>query len=115
MTDEAIQVLLVEDNAADAALLKRDLSGSRFGPFFVTHARRLTEAFSRLEERRFDAVLLDLGLPDSQGLETLERMHRRVRLMPVVVLTGLVDEAIAVRALTEGRKTIWSKGKPATT
>jgi PAS domain S-box-containing protein len=111
MTDTAIQILLVEDNAADAALLTTELSQSPFGPFSVTHVKRLQQALFQLQEHRYDAVLLDLGLPDSQGLATLEQIQRQKRReVPIVVLTGLADEAIGVRALRNGAEDYLVKG-----
>ncbi len=103
MTDVTAQILLVEDNAAEAVLLRRELSESPFGPFSVTHVKRLNEALEQLHAQQFDAVLLDLGLPDTQGLATLERIQKgEARSTPIVVLTGLEDEALGVRALREG-------------
>ena len=86
-----------------ALLLERELTSSPFGPFTVVHARRLSDALDRLQGERFDAVILDLGLPDSQGLETLDRARARVgRQTPIVVLTGNQDEEVGVRALQRG-------------
>jgi len=106
-----MQILLVEDNPADAVLLKKELAESLFGPFSVTHVKRLQEALGQLQEQRFDAVLLDLGLPDSQGLATLERIHKHMhREAPIVVLTGLADEVLGVRALQNGAADYLVKG-----
>jgi len=103
MTDLTVQILLVEDNAADAVLLKKEFAESRFGPFFITHVKRLEEALGQLRGKRFDAVLLDLGLPDSQGLETLRRIYEQTpREISIVVLTGLDDEVTGVKAMQEG-------------
>ena len=111
MIDSEIKILLVEDNPADALLLQRELAETCFGRFSVTHVNRLQQALFELQEQRFDAVLLDLGLPDSQGLATLERIHKQTqREVPIVVLTGLADEAVGVRALQNGAEDFLIKG-----
>jgi signal transduction histidine kinase/DNA-binding response OmpR family regulator len=111
MTDASVRTLLVEDNAADAALLKKELADSPFGPFVVTHVKRLDEALVRAKAEHFDAVLLDIGLPDSQGLSTLTRMRESLpREIPIVVLTGFRDEALAVQAVKEGAQDYLVKG-----
>jgi C4-dicarboxylate-specific signal transduction histidine kinase len=108
---DATRILLVEDSAADAAWMRHTLSATNYGPFTLAHAQRLDAALGQLEGKQFDVVLLDLGLPDSQGMETLEKMRRKVRELPVVVLTGLDDEALAVRALQEGAQDYLVKGE----
>jgi len=111
MNDPAIRLLLVEDHTAYAVLLEEELEESPFGSFSITHARRLAEALGHLQRQRFDAVLLDLGLPDSQGLKTLETIrHIMPREVPVVVLTGVRDEALRIKALQEGADDYLIKG-----
>jgi PAS domain S-box-containing protein len=113
MSDPCIQLLLVEDNAADAALLREALDETTYGSFRMTHTRRLDEAMRRLESEPFDVILLDLGLPDSQGLQTLERIRNRTRKTPVVVLTGLANEVLGVRAVQDGAQDYLVKGETA--
>jgi two-component system sensor kinase FixL len=114
MTAAGTRILLVEDNAADAVLLRAELDGSPLGPFSVTHVKRLQEAVAELRVARFDAVLLDLGLPDSQGLATLGRLNgENPDGIPIVVLTGLVDESVGMSALQEGAQDYLVKGNPA--
>jgi PAS domain S-box-containing protein len=102
MDDSTLRILLIEDNTGDAALLEMALVESHYGQFEVAHARRLSEAFLRLEAESFDAILLDLGLPDAQGLQTLEKMRAKSAQLPIVVLTGLADDALALRAMQQG-------------
>jgi two-component system, NarL family, sensor histidine kinase UhpB len=103
MTDTLIHILLVEDNATDALLLEHELSDSSFGPFSIHRAERLDDAIGHLESHRCDVVLLDLGLPDSQGLATLRQMlGRNARGVPIVVLTDKQDKLLGVRAMHEG-------------
>jgi len=108
---ETIDVLLVEDNPGDATLIDRylrDLSGGSLAMPSVTHVESLSAAVDRLDGGEFDVVLLDLGLSESSGIETLERLQARVEteagLAPaaVVVLTGLNDDEVAVDAIQRG-------------
>jgi PAS domain S-box-containing protein len=94
-------VLLVEDNPDDAFLLTALLnrSGANFELF---HTDRADRAEERIRSESFDAVVSDLGLPDSEGLETVRRFVAAAGETPVIALTGLDDEAIAVEALKEG-------------
>jgi signal transduction histidine kinase len=102
-------VLLVEDNPGDAELM-RELLSELAEPPEVLHAARLSDALALLEPARVDVILLDLSLPDARGLDTVERMHRAAPHLPIVVLTGLDDEALAVRALQAGAQDYLVKG-----
>lgn len=100
-------VLLIEDDDIDARVVVRLLSErSHYGvarsAFEVTHVRHLSQGFDRLEETPFDVVLLDLGLPDSHGLESLVKLLEAYRDLPVIVLTGHEDHAAGVRAVSQG-------------
>lgn len=109
--DAAIQLLLVEDNPADAVLLEEELAESPFGPFAITHTKRLAEALGHLRVQRFDAVVLDLGLPDSQGLKTLKKIQTvKPREVPVVVVTGMDEEALRIKAMQAGADDYLVKG-----
>ena len=96
-------ILLVEDNPADAELVRerlRDASG--MSPFHITHARTLKEALETLQTTAFDVILLDLNLPETSGLETLKRIRLRNSAIPLVVLTGTEDEPLALEAIKLG-------------
>jgi PAS domain S-box-containing protein len=111
MTLERISVLLVEDNPADARLLReavREVEGSLI---HLTHVDTLGKALARLDQERFDVVMLDLSLPDADGLQTLVRTHTRAPAVPIVVLTGLDDEDLAIRAVREGAQDYIVKGQ----
>lgn len=97
-----IQVLLVEDNANDVMLVRDELARTTGVTFLVTRADRLRDALRCLKEQPFDVVLLDLSLPDSDGLETFTKLHSEVSSIPIVVLSGLEDEEFAIRALKVG-------------
>jgi DNA-binding response OmpR family regulator len=68
----------------------------------VTHVECMKDAEKRLAECKVDLILLDLGLPDAQGLDAVRRAHAAAPLVPLVVLTGLDDESLALEALHEG-------------
>ena len=111
MSSAPIHVLLIEDNPGDARLLRELLQETGSSQFELVHADRFSEALARLSERRFDVVLLDLSLPDAQGLETISRLGGQADGTPIVILTGLNDEEIAIRALQQGAQDYLVKGQ----
>ncbi len=111
MSTESIKVLLVEDNMGDATLLYESLREALPGQFQVTLARRLSEALEYLWEQTYHVMLLDLGLPDSHGLDTLVLARAQAPGVPIVVLTGFQDETLAVEALQEGAQDYLTKGQ----
>ncbi|MBA3845808.1 MAG: response regulator, partial [Planctomycetes bacterium] len=99
---DAVSVLLVEDNLGDARLVEEHLA-SGYGPGHeMTHCKRLSDAIAWLDEHHCDLVLLDLSLPDSRGLATLQQLLGHAFGVPVVVLTGADDEAQAYQAIQSG-------------
>lgn len=108
MADEKapLRVLLVEDNPADARLIEKRLlqvDGQELGMRHdLVHVERLTTALDELERERYDVVLLDLGLPESTGIETAERVIETHPQVPVVVLTGLKNDEVALEAIRIG-------------
>ena len=96
------RVLLIEDNRAQARLIREQLSDVKTGSFGMDLADRLSEGLSQLENGDFSGVLLDLSLPDSQGLETLDAVRAKAPDVAVVVLTGLNDEALGAEAVKRG-------------
>ena len=96
------RVLLIEDNRAQARLIREQLSDVKAGSFEMDLADRLSEGLSQLENGDFAGVLLDLSLPDSQGLETLNAVRAKAPDVAVVVLTGLNDEALGAEAVKRG-------------
>ena len=111
MEDRPIKVLLVEDSADDADLLVEALAEVSSARFRVDQVERFDTMLEYLDNEQFDIVLLDLSLPDSQGIETFVRIRGQAPGVPVVVLTGLDDETVAVRALHEGAQDYLVKGK----
>jgi DNA-binding response OmpR family regulator len=107
------RVLLVEDNPADARLVQESLRTPAFPDLAVDVVSRLSEALTRLSGEAYTVVLLDLGLPDSQGLGTAIRLLEAFPQVPVVVLTGLEDERVGVLAVQEGAQDYLVKGQVA--
>ena len=109
-------VLLVEDSPADALLLRHRFKETTAGERWrVQHVGALQPALDRLSKGDIDVVLLDLGLPDSVGLATLERLREREPRVPVVVLTGTADDATGIRALELGAQDYLVKGETSST
>jgi CheY-like chemotaxis protein len=111
MKDGTMRILLVEDNPGDASLLREVLAESGAGKFELTWEERLGAAIDRVTAQSFDVVLLDLGLPDGHGLETLASMHARARTVPIVILSGMSDETLMVRAVRQGAQDYLVKGQ----
>ncbi len=109
----AFKLLLVEDNPGDADLARERLADLPGYDFEITQASRLSEAEALLLASPVDAVILDLNLPDSQGLETLRRLRRIRREMTIIVLSGFSDEGLRQDALREGAQEFLSKSEPA--
>ena len=105
-----MRILLIEDNPGDIRLLQEYLKEDSTCRFQITQADRLSTGLERLAETRFDAVLLDLSLPDSQGLDTLVRLHGAAKDVPIVVLTGTEDEALGVKLIQAGAQDYLVKG-----
>jgi signal transduction histidine kinase/CheY-like chemotaxis protein len=103
-----MRVLLVEDNDDDALLIRESLSETKLE---IHRAERLSTALEQLARGGFDAVLLDLSLPDAWGLDTIGRLRHQAAAVPIVVLTGLNDEEVAVRAVEEGAQDYLIKGQ----
>src|SRR3954453_22121424 len=106
-----LQILLIEDNAIEARLIQIMLSEAGGGFFELEPADRLSSGLRRLAKGDIGLVLLDLSLPDSQGLNTFARVHREARGVPIIVLSGLADETVAVNAVHEGAQDYLVKGQ----
>lgn len=97
------RLLLVEDDSDSAVLIREMLAGGRGARFEVAaHASSLEEAIGFVQRESFDAMLLDLSLPDSQGLGTFSHIHAEAPHLPIILLTGIDDEELALEALHMG-------------
>lgn len=106
-----MDMLLIEDNPGDVRLLQEYLKEGSTCRFQITQADRLSVGLARLAESRFDVVLLDLSLPDSQGIDTLLRLHEAAKGVPIVVLTGTEDDVLGVRLIQAGAQDYLVKGQ----
>ena len=111
MAETFIRLLLVEDNAGDARLFQEMLNERKPTTFAMTAVGRMTDAVDHLAANVVDVILLDLGLPDAQGLEAVRRAHAAAPRIPLVVLTGSDDESLADQALHEGAQDFLAKGR----
>jgi PAS domain S-box-containing protein len=102
MPVEPVHALLVEDDDAYAEMLQVALSAEPSAPVTLERARSLSDATNRLSTAAFDAVLLDLGLPDSSGIQSFRRLQNAAGELPIVVLTASDDDTLAVDAVHAG-------------
>ncbi|HMJ65359.1 MAG TPA: response regulator, partial [Candidatus Binatia bacterium] len=109
--DAPLTVLLIEDNAGDARLLMEYLSEAPGNPFALEHVDTLSDGLDRLKKGGVALVLLDLSLPDSFGLETFARTHAAVPQVPIIVMSGRDDEALAIKTVHEGAQEYLVKGQ----
>lgn len=106
----ALRILLVEDDAGDATLFVEKIREKR-RDVVVTVVSRLSDALSLLRELRPDVVFLDMNLPDSAGLPTIDTLQHAALEIPIVVLTGLEDEEIGMAAVKMGAQDYLVKGE----
>jgi two-component system, cell cycle sensor histidine kinase and response regulator CckA len=106
-----LRVLLVEDNPGDSDFIKEILEAAGGEVFELTDVARLDEAARAAKRETFDVVLLDLGLPDSAGLETLRGMRQQAPDVPIVVVTGNIEDQVGLAAIKEGAQDFVVKGQ----
>jgi PAS domain S-box-containing protein len=106
-----IHALLIEDDPDDILLLKDSLAEISLERIKLDTADRLSRGLIQLGSQNYDVVLLDLNLPDSRGLDTLTSTVRRYPRLPVVVLSGLADDAITIEAVRCGAQDYLVKGE----
>ena len=111
MSVEHVRALLVEDNPEDVRLIREMLAEGGDASFHLEHVDRLSAGLECVAEGGVDVVLLDLGLPDSQGVTSFAQFHRQAPGVPVVVLSGLQDEALAVETVQNGAQDYLVKGQ----
>ena len=106
-----IRVLLIEDDPNDALLMRRMLERDDPRRFHIKHCDRLSVGIEILGSQNFDIILLDLELPDSFGMGTIEWARRHTTELPIIVLTGMEDEKFAMEALKAGAQDYLVKSK----
>ena len=108
---KAIAILLIEDDLAEARLIKEILQNFDLNRFVLTHVQRLQTGLNRLKQEQFDLILLDLTLPDSQGLSSVELLVQNFAHLPIVVLTNTNDNQLAIEAVRQGAQDFLVKRK----
>lgn len=103
-------LLLIEDNAGDAELVRDFLAEAQSDGYEVLHTPRLSDALERLRTTQVDVILLDLNLPDSDGIASLKAVQQSAKGVPIVVLTGEADEHTALACIDAGAQDYLSKG-----
>src|SRR3954447_23193453 len=106
-----LKVLLIEDNPIDARLIQIMLAEAGFGAFTLERAERLSTGLARLAKGDIGLALVDLSLPDSHGLSTFKRVYAAAPNVPVIVMSGLDDQTVAVTAVHEGAQDYLVKGQ----
>jgi sigma-B regulation protein RsbU (phosphoserine phosphatase) len=109
--DQVVRILLVEDNLGDARLIKEALSETEKIKTEIEHVDTLAEMKKRFSGGTFDLIILDLSLPDASGLETVSRTNQIAPETAIVVLTGLNDEDVAIKAVQQGAQDYLVKGQ----
>ena len=108
---QRIKVLLIEDNSFSAKMIHKMLSADSNIIFEFFHADQLSKGFECLERELIDVILLDLGLPDSQGMDTLSSILPRAHQIPIIVVTAMTDKELAIRTVKAGAQDYLIKGE----
>ena len=111
MSAVPLRILLVEDNPGDVRLLREMFSTERPDSYEITHLPRLGLALNHLAQGGVDIVLLDLGLPDGEGIDTVRRVRKLAPQIPLIVLTGRDDDETVAEAMLEGAQDYLVKGQ----
>jgi signal transduction histidine kinase len=106
-----LRIGLVEDNAGDARLIEEMLREPPVTQFRLTHSTRMDQLLESLEREPIEVLLLDLGLPDSQGMDTFHRINNRAPDLPIVIFSGADDEQLASIAVSSGAQDYLVKGR----
>jgi DNA-binding response OmpR family regulator len=111
MSIKPIKVLLIEDNTGDYEIILKMLEKSETSEFELIHTPRLSSGIELLENNTFDAILLDLGLPDSEGLESFNVILKKHPEIPTIILTGLAVEETGIQSIKYGAQDYLVKGE----
>ncbi|HJO47306.1 MAG TPA: GGDEF domain-containing response regulator [Candidatus Scalindua sp.] len=111
MDDKIIKVLYVEDEMDHAILIRELIEKIKNVHYELTHVQNLNETLLELNNNNYDIILLDLSLPDEQGVDTVARVCEQAPDIPVVVMSGTDDETMAIKALQKGAQEYLVKGK----
>jgi len=111
MNATPVTVLIIDDDPVQVQAISNLFAAANGHPFELDSAGSLSEGEARLASGRFEIVLLDLGLPDSCGMETFTKLHRRFPGLPVVVFTSLEDEGVGLELVHDGAQDYLIKGQ----
>jgi len=111
MQSKTIRVMMIEDDLNYASLQRDRLAAVKGVRIDVENADRLSMGLVQLLKGGFDVVLLDLHLPDSEGIETFEKVQKKVPDIPIILLTGLDDETVGIKAVQKGAQDYLMKSK----
>ena len=111
MCNKLLKILLVEDNLAETELIEELLAEVIPNQFEITAVKRLSNGIQCLLKAKYNIILLDLSLPDSQGIDTIVQMKAQAPTVPIVILTALNDETVAIEAVRQGAQDYLVKGK----
>jgi DNA-binding response OmpR family regulator len=111
MKPTPIKILSIEDNPADVDFINELLTNGKHYPFDIIWAEQLSTGLAYFEAGHVDIILLDLSLPDSQGMSTFTRVHQQAPQIPIVVMSGLNDEELAIQAVHAGAQDYVVKGQ----
>jgi len=106
-----VKLLLIEENDADARLVREALAANVEGAFEIRHATRLSDGLAALDDEAFDAIILDLWLPDSRGIDSIAQLLVSAAAVPIVVLSAQQDETVALQAVRRGAQDYLVKGE----
>jgi len=106
-----IHILYFEDNPGDVVLAQEYLSEAKNISCRIQHVDRLAKGLPQLSARNIDIILLDLNLPDSHGLATFEAVKQVADNVPIIIMSGLADEDLAVSAVQKGAQDYLIKGQ----
>ncbi|MEE9378699.1 MAG: response regulator [Candidatus Lokiarchaeia archaeon] len=104
MEDKPLSVLLIEDNPADANLVIELLKQSNIINFDVKWSTKLHDGLNKLKTQNFDIILLELSLPDSWGINTLFVTLEKTQNIPIIVLTGVDNDMLAINSVKKGNQ-----------
>jgi len=97
-----LKILLIEDSPTDAALLNALLQKVTEFVFQLEHAPELATGIKKISEEKFDVAMLDLGLPDSSGIESYERLRSHAEEVPIIIMTGNQDREVMASVMKQG-------------
>lgn len=111
MIIKPIEVLLIEDNLGDYEIILRMLDTSENAKFELSHTQKLGSGLKLLESNEFDIILLDLGLPDCEGLKSFKSIFKEYPTIPIIILTGLANEETGTKSIKYGAQDYLVKGE----